>query len=75
MSLDVGLALGIGIPLLSWAVQWGSMRTMSRVVGERLDRLERSIENFGARLGALENEMAAQRAVAEYSRPHHIGGK
>ena len=54
----LGISVAVSVPLLTWAMQWGSIRTQAKLRAEQTARIEHSIENFGGRLGGLEQVSA-----------------
>lgn len=74
--MELAVIISIAVPALTWAMQWGQHRTMAKVLDERIDRLDRSVSDIGRRVGDLEGEIKALRAVDQHlSRPHRIGGE
>lgn len=74
-------ALGIVVALLLSVFSYVVKRMLDHVLrqhaeisAERFADMKSSIANFGERLGRVEQELSALRAVEEFSRGHHRAG-
>jgi len=59
--------------IVAVAVPAGAALASYATLRERVSRHDRSIEDFGRRIGSLEKTAAV--VDNELSRPHHVGGK